>query len=153
MKKVLQGFLIAIPVPLLLLGIGVILFTHTNSDHLSKREIFELVQNHHSVILLNIENQELHNVLSVDGIQEIDTVDGVIDFYCGGAGMGPSTSYYGFYYTADNSPAAIFAGTSFGDPAILREDGNGFSMQEEIGDNHYHTEKILDGFYYYEAHF
>ena len=112
-----------------------------------------MVQNHHSVILLNIENQELHNVLSVDGIQEIDTVDGVIDFYCGGAGMGPSTSYYGFYYTADNSPAAIFAGTSFGDPAILREDGNGFSMQEEVGDNHYYTEKILDGFYSYEAHF
>ena len=152
MKTILRCVLGIFLALLLLLGIGVGLLRNALNDSLSKKEILALVEENSALVLQDIEKNEFSETLLIEGIKEISPVEDVIDFYCGGAGMGPATSYYGFYYTAEDVPAAIFCGTSLGSKELLAQDGKGFSVSAE-GDDHYYTEKILDHFYYYEAHF
>ena len=86
-------------------------------------------------------------------IREISRHDGGVSFFCGGSGFGSSTSYYGFYYSFDGAPKDYWCGTSFGSSELLKPDGVGFSIKYSNDDNCYYTEKIMDNFYYYEAHF
>ena len=82
---------------------------------------------------------------------DIDADDTVVDFSCGGAGIGSSTSYVGFYYTLDNDMTAVWCAPSFA--SLLMASGNGFEWHEPNGDNRYYTEHICGNFYYYEASF
>jgi len=117
------------------------------SDNLSKKEIFKLVKENETLLLECISENNFEKASAIKGIRKIE-VGEIIDFYCGGAGFGPETSYYGFYYTTDENMTAIWcAGGS------VTADGKGYSWAEEDGDNRYYTEKICDSFYYYEAHF
>ena len=86
-------------------------------------------------------------------IREISRHEGGVSFFCGGRGFGSATSYYGFYYSFDGTPKDYWCGTSFGSPEQLKPDGDGFSIKYSNDDNCYYTEKIMDNFYYYEAHF
>ena len=86
-------------------------------------------------------------------IREISRHDGGVSFFCGGSGFGSSTSYYGFYYSFDGAPKDYWCGTIFGSSELLKPDGVGFSIKYSNDDNCYYTEKIMDNFYYYEAHF
>ena len=70
---------------------------------------------------------------------------------CGGSGVGSETAYYGFYYCPGGLPDAVFCGTRFGTATDLQPEGEGFIIRAE--DNHYYTQYIGGGFYYYEAHF
>ena len=71
---------------------------------------------------------------------------GAVAFSCGGWGLVPSSSYYGFYYSP--SGPVGFQGT---DVELSPQDG-GYAWQGE-GDNHGFTRQIAGDFYYYEAHF
>lgn len=122
-------------------------------DSLSKKEIFKLVNDNYSVILEDIQEKDFSDTEKLQGVQEIYTDTEIIDVYCGGAGFGSSTSYYGFYYSPDGMPKNSWGGTSFGSPEQLKPDGDGFSIKYSNDDNCYYTEKIRDNFYYYEAHF
>ena len=96
-------------------------------------------------------------VVGVVNIDCINTVLGTIkssegiDFYCGGKGIAPSSQDYGFYYTEDDLPKAIWCGVKYCDDSFLVEDGDGYSTDYQH--NYYYTEKIRDNFYYYEARF
>ena len=100
-----------------------------------------------------IDNELLESVLNKKPIQGISRHEEGVSFYCGGTGFGSATSYYGFYYSFDGSPKDYWCGTSFGSPEQLKPDGEGFSIKKSNDDNRYYTEKIMDNFYYYEAHF
>lgn len=100
-----------------------------------------------------IDNEFLESVLNKKPIQEISRHEEGVSFFCGGRGFGSATSYYGFYYSSDGSPKDYWCGTSFGSPEQLKPDGDGFSIKYSNNDNCYYTEKIIDNFYYYEAHF
>lgn len=100
-----------------------------------------------------IDNELLESVLNKKPIREISRHEGGVSFSCGGRGIGSATSYYGFYYSFDGSPKDYWCGTSFGSPEQLKPDGDGFSIKYSNDDNCYYTEKIMDNFYYYEAHF
>ena len=102
-------------------------------------------------MLQAIENGDLSAFEDKGFIQSIDADHGVVDFYCGGAGFGSSTSYVGFYYTAENDMTALWCAPSSADS--LTPSGNGFEWKEPNGDNRYYTEHICGGFYYYEASF
>ena len=130
--------------------VGVSIFT-LRGDHLTKEQIFALVENHQAQLTEIARSGELQAAEKPRGVQKIRQVDPVIDFYCGGAGMGSSTAYYGFYYSPDDVPDAVFCGTRFGLAADLHSDGEGFSLQRE--GNVYYTQKIAACFYYYEIHF
>lgn len=72
----------------------------------------------------------------------------VIDFYCYGFGIVPSSIYYGFYYTSKDEPK----GFQNVDVKFIPYK-NGWKWEEERGDNWQYTRKIADHWYYYEAGF
>ena len=63
-------------------------------------------------------------------------------------GISTQSHYYGFYYTKKDVPLA--AGI---EDKRLQEDGNGYRIQEPDNEDCYYTEKIIDNFYFYEAHY
>ena len=72
----------------------------------------------------------------------------VVQFSMGGWGFGPATGYVGMYTTTDGKPAD-FQGAD----VILKPEGDGYTWQEEKGDNTYYTEEVLPGWFYYRATF
>ena len=89
--------------------------------------------------------------MNIGKIEDVTVLEQGVDFYCGGKGIAPSSQDYGFYYTEDDLPKAIWCGVKYCDDSLLVEDGDGYSTDYQH--NYYYTEKIRDNFYYYEAHF
>lgn len=84
--------------------------------------------------------------VDVRGFSLADPDAAFVEFSCGGWGLGPSSAYYGFYYSPQGPKA--FQGAEV---SLVPQDG-GFAWQGE-GDNHGFTRGLGDGFYYFEAHF
>ncbi len=132
---------------------GVFLIRAGVSDNLSKRQIFNLVEKHSETIIAYISENNFDDTLSIKGVKKASYKDGVVDFYCGGKGVGSETCYYGFYYSETAEPLGMYFGTNISGEFALIPDGDGFSYKEENSDNYFYTEKILKNFYYYESHF
>lgn len=120
-------------------------------DKNPKEQIFEIVNNNSQTLISNIDRQEFSDSLAIRGIEDVSIIGESVDFYCGGKGIAPSSQDYGFYYTEDDLPKAIWCGVKYCDDSLLVEDGDGYSTDFQY--NYYYTEKIMDNFYYYEAHF
>lgn len=132
----------------------IIWFDSMISDNLSKKEIFELVNENYSIIIEDVSENDFTDTEKIKGVKEVYSDTDVIDVYCGGTGIGSATSYYGFYYSADDLPKDAWCGSNFGrTPDELIPEGKGFTIKNSNDDNYYYTEKIRDNFYYYEAHF
>ena len=135
---------------ILLLAIVFILHNVFN-NMTSKEKIFTLVEQNVSEIKKDIKNNDFTFSKNLKGIKDINIQNnGIIDFYCGGAGFGSSTSYCGFYWSENDSISDIWCE---GAKDEIKTDGSGFSYHEVNGDNYYYTEKICDHFYYYTASF
>ncbi len=151
MKKLILTIVILI-VSLEILGCAIFFFlAAVNDDRADKNDIIEFVRLNEDALLLAIKTGSLSDFENTGVIMEIDASPAVVDFYCGGAGMGSNTSYVGFYYTRDNNMAAVWCAPSSAD--LLTSCGNGFEWREPNGDNRYYTEQICGNFYYYEASF
>ena len=85
------------------------------------------------------------NVWPKEGAEDVQ----LADFTTGAWGLGPSTSYWGIYHTADGAPAG-FQGT---DMALTEDAAGEYSCQEEGGDNRYQTWCLGDGWYGYLMEF
>ena len=121
-----------------------------SSDALSKDQIFSLVQEHHDFLLQCITDNDPDRAKEVTGIKSVRSEkDEYVEFYCGGSGLVPSSSYYGFYYSPDGLPLAVDV-TQTED---LTPAGGGFGWEEPEGDNWYYTEQIMENWYYYESHY
>ena len=123
----------------------------TSDDSADKDEVFEFVCERESELLKAIEDGDFSAFENKGFIKDIDADEAVVDFSCGGAGVGSGTSYVGFYYTADNDMTAVWCAPSSADSLTPLE--NGFEWKEPNGDNRYYTEHICGNFYYYEASF
>ncbi len=123
----------------------------TGDDSADKGEIFEFVCENEEELLKAIQDGDFSAFENQGFIKEIDANETVVDFSCGGAGVGSGTSYVGFYYTPDNDMTAVWCAPS--SAGSLTPFGNGFVWQEPNGDNRYYTEHICGNFYYYEASF
>ena len=130
----------------------------TSSDNLSKQQIFTLVQGNHEYLQECVDAKDYERAETISGIKSVRSSswpeDGFyVEFFCGGAGIVPASSYYGFYYSPGDIPLAVDATQT----KNLRPDGNGFGWQEKWersdGDNSYYTERIMECWYYYESHF
>ena len=111
----------------------------------------EKLEEYYDELLKAIENGDFSAFENKGFIKDIDPDEVVVDFSCGGAGVGSGTSYVGFYYTTDNDMTAVWCAPS--SASLLTPSGNGFEWQESNGDNWYYTEHICGNFYYYEASF
>ena len=116
-----------------------------------KEQIFDTVNDNTQTILTDIEEHDFTDSMNIGKIEDVTVLEQGVDFYCGGKGIAPSSQDYGFYYTEDDLPKAIWCGVKYCDDSLLVEDGNGYSTDYQH--NYYYTEKIRDNFYYYEAHF
>ena len=114
-------------------------------DRPSKEEIGRLVRENEKTLRMSIQNNDYEAALEIPGIQEMKLRKGIPFFYCGGAGFGPSTAYFGFYYS-ENDQRLNFM------PAYeLMPFGEGWeAKQEHPGDNRCYTERILPQFFYLE---
>ena len=144
-----------------LLAFVIVFFVGFNiilNDNLSKREIKQLVEKHSEIILDDIKENNFDDTLNIDGVTNVKSHD-VTDVMCGGKGFASATSYYGFYYNESDKPVVMFNGyISDVDESEFIPDGDGYSYNEMHfdnlpSDNKYYTERITDGFYYYEWHF
>ena len=121
-----------------------------NSDALSKDQIISLVQDHHDFLLRCITDDDPDRAKEVAGVQSVRIKKNeYVEFYCGGSGLVPSSSYYGFYYSPDDIPLAVDVTLTDN----LGPRGNGFGWEEPGGDNRYYTERIMENWYYYESHY
>lgn len=156
MKKALFTILVGVIGFALLAAIGYQIFIWhivTGGDYLSKKEIFALVEENHSLLLEAALNEQSEKAESIKEIKNAFCENGIAFFDCGGYGMGADTGYYGFYYTPEDTPKPLFNGYPICDESELKPEENGYTYREAEGDNLYYTERITDGFYYYEMHF
>lgn len=113
-------------------------------DRADKDEVFEFVREHEEELLKAVEEGDFSAFENKGPIKDINADEDVVDFSCGGVGMGPETAYVGFYYTRYHDMTAVWSQES------LVPCGNGFEWCEPIGDDRYYTEQICGNFYYYE---
>ena len=83
----------------------------TGSDNLSKQQIFTLVQDNHEYLQECVDAKDYEKAEEISGIKSVHSSswseDSYVEFYCGGAGIVPSSSYYGFYFSPGDVPLAV----------------------------------------------
>ncbi len=132
-------------------GAFFLMLVAATDDRADKDVVFEFVCENEEALLQAIEEGDFSAFENQGFIKKIDADETVVDFSCGGAGVGSGTSYVGFYYTADNDMTAVWCAPS--SASALTPSGNGFEWRQSPGDDRYYTEHICGNFYYYEASF
>ena len=114
----------------------------------AKSDIFNLVENNYDEIVAACEKKDSEALLAIDGVTQVNIVDGYVLVYCKGAGIAPSSQDYGFYYSEDNSPVTV--GCNLGIvcyAADLSPKGDGY--QCIVSGNTFYTEHIKGNIYFY----
>ena len=122
------------------------------SDKSSKRNIFNFVEKNYDVIVEACENEDIQALYDIGYVEDVDIVDGYVLVYCEGSGLAPSSQDYGFYYSKENLPVAVFDGQIDCDTDGLVEEGDGYQYLDS-GYNMFYTEHIKGNIYFYSASF
>ncbi len=114
----------------------------------AKYDIFNLVENNYDEIVAACENKDSEALLAIDGVTQVNIVDGYVLVYCMGAGIAPSSQDYGFYYSEDNSPVTVDCNLGIVCYAAdLSPEGDGY--QCIVSGNTFYTEHIKGNIYFY----
>ena len=114
----------------------------------AKSDIFNLVENNYDEIVAACENKDSEALLAIDGVTQVNIVDGYVLVYCKGAGIAPSSQDYGFYYSEDNSPVTVDCNLGIVCYAAdLSPEGDGY--QCIVSGNTFYTEHIKGNTYFY----
>ena len=114
----------------------------------AKSDIFNLVENNYDEIVAACENKDSEALLAIDGVTQVNIVDGYVLVYCKGAGIAPSSQDYGFYYSEDNSPVTVDCNLGIVCYAAdLSPEGDGY--QCIVSGNTFYTEHIKGNIYFY----
>lgn len=152
-RRALKVIVISLTV-VIVVSLSAVGFTTALMNFISyKYRIYRMVKGNADLLNHSVQCVSYSDAYKIKGIKKISTYntsDGsiIIDYYCYGIGLVPSTVYYGFYYSGDGKPAG-FQGADY----ELMKEGNGWTWSEKGGDNWYYTEHILDNWYYYKAGF
>ena len=114
----------------------------------SKKDIFNIVEKNYDAIVTACENKREEALLAIDGITQVNIVDGYVLVYCKGAGIAPSSQDYGFYYTEENIPVGVGCNLNivcYRD--TMQPKGNGY--EGIINYNTFYTEHIKGNIYFY----
>ena len=139
---------------LFILGAILILLLAACSRNLTdKSRIISLFQKNESTFLSAVETGDFSAVSRLRGIREITTRgdEGEIEFFCGGRGLVPASSYYGILYIPDAEDREL--SQVFGDSPDWSAEGEGCRYRQTDGDNEFYYEPLGHGFFYYEEHF
>ena len=130
-----------------LLAVFVFSFTGCSAKN-AKSDIFNLVENNYDEIVAACENKDSEALLAIDGVTQVNIVDGYVLVYCKGAGIAPSSQDYGFYYSEDNSPVTVDCNLGIVCYAAdLSPEGDGY--QCIVSGNTFYTEHIKGNIYFY----
>lgn len=140
----------AILAPLALMA-ALIGFLFNDNDLADKEDIFRQVRQNQSLLEECVETGDYEAALQLRVIKEVDPGEHCVDFYCGGAGIAPSSTYCGFFYSREDDLYAIWCAPPTGQ--TLTADGDGWRWEQPGGDNRYYVEHICGHFYYYQASF
>lgn len=143
---------IAVAIVIVTAPIGILMLSSSIRPIVRKQKIFNLVERNYEVILEACENQDAEALSVIDGIKDVDIRTGYVLVYCAGYGIAPSSQDYGFYYSRDNLPVAVFAGQIICPTSQLTEKGNGYEYIDS-GYNVFYTEHIKGNIYFYSASF
>ena len=113
-----------------------------------KHNIFDIVEKNEDVLIEAINTGEYEKIYAI-GIKDITVNDDYIVFYYTGRGIAPSSQEYGFYYSVENKPIAIFDGHPVCNPEEMTEKENGYEYIDNSY-NSFYTEKVIEHFYYYD---
>ena len=114
----------------------------------NKTDIFSLVEKNYDEIVAGCENKDSEALLAIDGVTQVNIVDGYVLVYCKGAGIAPSSQDYGFYYSEDNSPVTVDCNLGIVCYAAdLSPEGDGY--QCIVSGNTFYTEHIKGNIYFY----
>ena len=114
----------------------------------AKSDIFNIVENNYDEIVAACENKDSEALLAIDGVTQVNIVDGYVLVYCKGAGIAPSSQDYGFYYSKDNSPVTVDCNLGIVCYAAdLSPEGDGY--QCIVSGNTFYTEHIKGNIYFY----
>ena len=114
----------------------------------AKKDIFNLVEKNYDTIVIACENKDTEALLAINGIKEVDIVDGYVLVYCKGAGIAPSSQDYGFYYTEENIPVGVSCNL---DIVCYRDtmQPKGSGYEGTVDYNTFYTEQIKGNIYFY----
>jgi len=114
-------------------------------------------------------SETLLSVMEIEGIRSVSANENTVTFSIGGRGIGPATSYFGFYYLIDGDAGyhnpwgggrmdegyTALRGESVrrSENLELTQYGETWIWREIIGDNVFYIERIVGNFFYYELHF
>ena len=114
----------------------------------AKFDIFNLVEINYDEIVAACENKNFEALLAIDGVTQVNIVDGYVLVYCKGAGIASSSQDYGFYYSEDNSPVTVDCNLGIVCYAAdLSPEGDGY--QCIVSGNTFYTEHIKGNIYFY----
>ena len=114
----------------------------------SKKDIFNVVEKNYDAIVTACENKDKEALLAIDGITQVNIVDGYVLVYCKGAGIAPSSQDYGFYYSEGNSPVTVDCNLGIVCYAAdLTPEGDGY--QCIVSGNTFYTEHIKGNIFFY----
>ncbi len=113
-----------------------------------KDDVFRLVEKQYETIVTACETEDVEALLSVNGVKDVNIVDGYVLVFCKGTGISVSSQDYGFYYSKDNSPVAVDCNLDIVCYAEdLSPEGNGY--QSIVSGNVFYTQHIKGNVYFY----
>lgn len=124
--------------------------TACSSNLTDKDDIISLYSKNEEAFVQASKSGDFSTLERIFGINKVLVLETYVDIQCGGAGFGPSTHYYGIFYSADDNLCAVDVA---GSKDNLKEWGSGYFYQQEDVDNTYYVEPLGNHFFYYEAHF
>jgi len=112
--------------------------------------ITRLYKKNEEAFILAAESGDFSSLSSIRGVKEVNVRENAVEIWCDGAGFGPSTHYYGIFYSADDDLGAIGLG---GSAEEFEPSGDGYLYLQKDGDNRCYVEPLGNHYFYYEAHF
>jgi len=132
------AFVSAISIILLLVGCG----------KTPKEDVFSLVEGKYDKIVAACEGKDADALLAIKGVTKVNIADGYVIVFCKGAGISASSQDYGFYYSEDNSPAAIGCNQDIvctAEELTAQENGYQCTVSGDV----FYTEHIKGNIYFY----
>jgi hypothetical protein len=138
MKRIL-AFVLVIVVAIAIAGCGA---------KESKKDVFNLVENNYAEIAAACENKDSKALLAIDGVTQVNIVDGYVIVFCEAKGISVSSQDYGFYYSVENSPITIDCNQDIvcGVNDLTPEESG---YQCVVQGNTFYTEHIKGNIYFY----
>ena len=128
-----------------------VLFTVALQKKDSKSEIFSFVRENQTHLSQFVcDTMEAGKIVSTYRNWSVDYYEGVgaVEFLTNSFGIGPATTYEGFYYNENDIPIG-FQGVNLN----FIQNENGWTWQEADGDNYEQTERIIAHWFWFKISF